>query len=69
MKYRVQKLEHNYNQIWNGIKANKNIVVNYNFKEANYEAILPNIRLAKTLGIKSLVLKSDSKLIVLQVDH
>ena len=31
MKYRVQKLEHNYNQIWNRIKANKNIVVNYNF--------------------------------------
>ena len=31
MKYRVQKIEHNYNQIWYGIKANKNIVVNYNF--------------------------------------
>ena len=31
MKYRVQKIEHNYNQIWHGIKANKNIVVNYNF--------------------------------------
>ena len=23
MKYRVQKIEHNYNQIWHGIKANK----------------------------------------------
>ena len=30
-KYRVRKIEHNYNQIWHGIKANKNIVVNYNF--------------------------------------
>ena len=29
--YRVYKIEHNYNQIWHGIKANKNIVVNYNF--------------------------------------
>ena len=24
MKYRVQKIEHNYNQIWHGIKSNKN---------------------------------------------
>ena len=31
MKYRVHKIEHNYNQIWHGIKANKNIIVNYNF--------------------------------------
>ena len=31
MKYRVQKIEYNYNQIWHRIKANKNIVVNYNF--------------------------------------
>ena len=23
MKYRVHKIEHNYNQIWHGIKANK----------------------------------------------
>ena len=30
-KYRVHKIDHNYNQIWHGIKANKNIVVNYNF--------------------------------------
>ena len=30
-KYRVHKIEQNYNQIWHGIKANKNIVVNYNF--------------------------------------
>ena len=31
MKYRVHKIEQNYNQIWYEIKANKNIVVNYNF--------------------------------------
>ena len=31
MKYRVHKIEQNYNQIWHGIKANKNIVVKYNF--------------------------------------
>ena len=31
MKYRVHKIEHNYNQIWHGKKANKNTVVNYNF--------------------------------------
>ena len=31
MKYRVHKIEHNYNQIWHKIKANKNIIVNYNF--------------------------------------
>ena len=31
MKYRVQKIEHNYNQIWHKIKTNKNIVVNYKF--------------------------------------
>ena len=30
IKYRVQKIEYNYNQIWHGIKANKNIVVNSN---------------------------------------
>ena len=33
MKYKVQKIEHNYNQIWNRIKANKNIVVSYNFTD------------------------------------
>ena len=27
----VQKIGHNYTQIWHIIKANKNIVVNYNF--------------------------------------
>ena len=37
MKYRVHKIEQNYNQIWHGIKANKNIVVNYNFKSTNQE--------------------------------
>ena len=31
MKYKVHKIEQNYNQIWHEIKANKNIVVNYNF--------------------------------------
>ena len=31
MKYRIKKIEQNYNQIWYGIKANKNIIVNYNF--------------------------------------
>ena len=31
MKFKVHKIEQNYNQIWHGIKANKNIVVNYNF--------------------------------------
>ena len=31
MKYRVQKIEHNYNQIWHGIKANKTHSCNYNF--------------------------------------
>ena len=31
MKYRIHKIEQNYNQIWHGIKANKDIVVNYNF--------------------------------------
>ena len=36
MKYRVQTIEHNYNQIWHGIKANKNIVVNYNFTISHF---------------------------------
>ena len=31
MKYKVYKIEHNYNQLWHGIKANKNIIVNYTF--------------------------------------
>ena len=31
MKYKVHKIEQNYNQMWHGIKANKNMVVNYNF--------------------------------------
>ena len=35
MKYRIHKIEQNYNQIWHGIKANKNIVKNYNFIEGN----------------------------------
>ena len=30
-KYKVNKIEQNYNQIWYGIKANKSIIVNYNF--------------------------------------
>ena len=31
IKYRIHEIEQNYNQIWHRIKANKNIVVNYNF--------------------------------------
>ena len=31
--WNVHKIKHNYNQIWHRIKANKNIVVNYNFTE------------------------------------
>ena len=31
IKYRVHKIEHNYNQIWQRIKAKKNIFVNCNF--------------------------------------
>ena len=31
MKYRVHKIEQNYNQIWYRIKANEKVVVNYNF--------------------------------------
>ena len=31
LKYRVYKIKQNYNKIWHEIKANKNIVVNYNF--------------------------------------
>ena len=43
MKYRVQNIEHNYNQIWHRIKANKNIVVNYNFTISpfNYSVTKP----------------------------
>lgn len=37
--------------------------------KAEYEAILINLRLARALGIKSLVIKNDSKLIVGQVNH
>ena len=36
MKYMVHKIEHNYNQIWHGIKANKNMVVNYNFTISSF---------------------------------
>ena len=35
IKYRVQKIEHNYNQIWHRIKANKKIIVNHNFTCTN----------------------------------
>ena len=31
IKYRVQQIEWNYNQIWHKIKPTKHIVVNYNF--------------------------------------
>ena len=33
MKYRVHSIEHNYNQIWHRIKANKTHSCNYNFTE------------------------------------
>ena len=43
MKYRVHKIEQNYNQIWHRIKANKNVVVNYNFTISpfNYSVTKP----------------------------
>ena len=37
--------------------------------KAEYEAILTSLRLAKALGVKNLVIKSDSKLIVGQLNH
>ena len=37
--------------------------------EAEYEAILTSLRLAKAIGEKNSVIKSDSKLIVGQVNH
>ena len=37
--------------------------------EVEYEEILTSLRLAKDLGVKSLVIKSDSKLIIKQVNH
>lgn len=37
--------------------------------EVGYEAILTSLRLAKALGVKNLVIKSNSKLIVGQVNH
>ena len=52
MKYRVHKIKHNYNQIWHGIKANKNIVVNYNFTDKKE---------IKNLGLRKEILKSLNK--------
>ena len=37
--------------------------------EAEYKVVLTSLRLDKALGIKNLVIKSDSKLIVGQVNH
>ena len=37
--------------------------------EVGYEAILTSLRLAKAPGIKSLVIKSNSTLIIGQVNH
>ena len=37
--------------------------------EAEYEAILTNLRIAKALGFKNLKLKIDSKLIVRQITN
>lgn len=36
---------------------------------AKYEAILTSLRLTKALGVKNLVIKRNSKLIVGQVNH
>ena len=51
MKYRVQKIEHNYNQIWHGVKANKNIDVNYNFAISLFGYFLTK-PLKQTLDLK-----------------
>ena len=37
--------------------------------EVEYEEILTSLRLAKDLGVKSLVIKSDSKLIIRKMNH
>ena len=51
MKYKVHKIKHNYNQIWHEIKANKNIVINYNFtiSHFSYSVTKP---LKQTLDLK-----------------
>ena len=60
-KYRVHKIEHIYNQIWHGIKANKNIVVNYNFTKIIYLVLQyicnnPLIEISNTIEIKILTI-------------
>ena len=40
IKYRVQKIEHNYLQIWHGIKANKTYSCKLQFYKVNH--ICPN---------------------------
>ena len=37
-KYRVQKIEHNYNQIWHGIKANKTHSCKLQLYKKGYQA-------------------------------
>ena len=58
------------------ISSDKNVLkygVQLQFRATNnkaeYEAILTSLRLAKAIGIKNLVIKSKSKLIVGQVNH
>ena len=41
-KYKVQKIEWNYNQIWHGIKPTKHIIVNYNFTHLILNLVLVN---------------------------
>ena len=36
--------------------------------EAEYEAVLTGLRIAKALGVRNLKLKSDSKLVVEQIN-
>ena len=52
MKYKEHKIEKNYNQLWHGIKDNKNIVVNYNFTISlfGYSVIKP---LKQTLDLNT----------------
>ena len=66
MKYRVQKLDHNYNQIWHGIKVNKNIVVNYNFTLFYYSEqvqLLPLLRVRERYRKSSFSLRSHYSLV------
>ena len=54
MKYRVHKIEQNYNQIWHRKKTNKNIVVNYNFTVVNEIHVIEfdHLKNMKSLHVK-----------------